>query len=185
VQLKPILDTLERMRCGGIILGSSQHVVEWNATAKRILENELGKPQQRETAGLALIDIVGKSERSLHPDVDAWLVIPRGERRSLVLHAIHTPEQRPSDPHSLVILIDFDETPLPNPAALQRLFRLSPAEARLALCIFRGETPTEIAASSGVKLATVRTQLASIFYKTRTKRQSQLVALLARVAILP
>jgi DNA-binding CsgD family transcriptional regulator len=55
----------------------------------------------------------------------------------------------------------------------------------LAVQITRGDTPADIARETGVSIATVRSQLASVFAKTQTGRQAELVALLARVAILP
>jgi DNA-binding CsgD family transcriptional regulator len=168
-----------------MVLGSARQVLAWNDSARRILENQLGSRQEHETAGSALTNLLSSADIRLDPDADGWLIIKREDRRSLVIHTIPTPEWSASDQRVLVILIDLNETPTPSPAALQRIFKLSPAEVKLALCIFRGETPTEIAANNGVKLATVRSQLASIFNKTQTKRQSQLVALLARVAILP
>lgn len=65
---------------------------------------------------------------------------------------------------------------------LQRYFALTPAEARLAQIIAVGSGPEEAAKTFGVKLSTVRSQLAAVFYKTRTKRQGQLVALLSLLA---
>jgi AraC-like DNA-binding protein len=45
---------------------------------------------------------------------------------------------------------------------------LTQAEARVALAITRGESLDEIARARGVTVATVRTQLKSVFSKTRT-----------------
>ena len=71
---------------------------------------------------------------------------------------------------------------VPSEAVLQRLFDLTAAEARLACSISRGETLEEAAAALGVKVSTVRSQLAKLMIKTGTRRQGQLVALLVRVA---
>ena len=73
---------------------------------------------------------------------------------------------------------------VPSEAVLQRLFDLTAAEARLACSISRGETLEEAAAALGVKVSTVRSQLAKLMIKTGTRRQGQLVALLVRVAYL-
>jgi DNA-binding CsgD family transcriptional regulator len=90
-----------------------------------------------------------------------------------------------ADAHTALILVDLDGSPLPSPAALQTMFGLTAAEAQLALAIARGETPAGVARTRGVALATVRSQLASVLGKTQTRRQAELVALLARVSILP
>ena len=61
-------------------------------------------------------------------------------------------------------------------AAVAR-FRLTPAEARVLGCVQRGLTPAEAAAEIGVRLSTVRAQLSSLFQKTGTRRQAELMRL--------
>ena len=73
---------------------------------------------------------------------------------------------------------------LPHPRILGVLFGLSRAEARLALRLLAGQTPQECAREAGVGVATVRSQLHSMFAKTGARRQAELVALLARVPVL-
>lgn len=65
-------------------------------------------------------------------------------------------------------------------AALRRRFRLTPAEARLAMEIAGGTDLTTAANRLGVARETVRSQLRAVFAKTDTHRQAELVALLAR-----
>jgi DNA-binding CsgD family transcriptional regulator/PAS domain-containing protein len=65
-----------------------------------------------------------------------------------------------------------------NPSKLQDLFGLSPAEIRVALAIFNGQTPKEAAASLGVSFFTIRGHLARVFEKTNTNRQAQLVRMM-------
>ena len=77
------------------------------------------------------------------------------------------------------------ETPaVPSEELLAALFGLSRAEARLALGMLAGRSATECARLAGVGLATIRTQLHSIFTKTGVRRQAQLVALLSKVPVL-
>jgi DNA-binding CsgD family transcriptional regulator len=59
-----------------------------------------------------------------------------------------------------------------------RAFRLTPAEARLAVHLASGASLTEAADAFGVTHNTVRAQLRAIFDKTETHRQSELVRLL-------
>jgi DNA-binding CsgD family transcriptional regulator len=70
---------------------------------------------------------------------------------------------------------------LPSEELLGALFGLSRAEARLALGLLTGRSTAECARLAGVGVATVRSQLHSIFVKTGVRRQAQLVALLSRV----
>jgi DNA-binding CsgD family transcriptional regulator len=82
----------------------------------------------------------------------------------------------------LIAAVSFHDSPLPCEVLLARLFALTPAEARLARCLSKGDTLKEAAMALKIKLSTVRSQLSSLFAKTGTRRQSQLVALLVRVA---
>ncbi len=61
------------------------------------------------------------------------------------------------------------------------LFDLTRAEARVAQEITIGRSVEEVAASMGTTVATVRTQLKSVYRKTGVNRQSQLVALLSGI----
>lgn len=57
-------------------------------------------------------------------------------------------------------------------------FRLTPAEAKVALLLLEGYLPKEIAQKHKINLDTVRKQLQSIYKKTSTNRQADLVKLL-------
>ena len=61
---------------------------------------------------------------------------------------------------------------------LEQLFDLSPAEARLARLLADGMSTEEAALQLGVSRNTVRSQLQSVFAKTGTNRQGDLVRLL-------
>jgi DNA-binding CsgD family transcriptional regulator len=63
-------------------------------------------------------------------------------------------------------------------ASLRSRFCLSPAEAQIALGIAKGETLAEIAKARSVSVSTARGQLKSVFAKTGTHRQAELVRLL-------
>jgi DNA-binding CsgD family transcriptional regulator len=58
---------------------------------------------------------------------------------------------------------------------LQRHFSLTPAEARLAVHLVAGETLRSAAVNLGISYETARTCLKSIFNKTGTCRQAELV----------
>jgi DNA-binding CsgD family transcriptional regulator len=63
--------------------------------------------------------------------------------------------------------------------AIKAAFGLSTAEARLASALVAGRTLAEYADRTGHSLTTVRNQLAAVFDKTATHRQSELVLLIA------
>ena len=58
---------------------------------------------------------------------------------------------------------------------LRRHFGLTPAEARLALHLVAGETLRSAEAKLSITYETARTHLKSIFSKTGTRRQAELV----------
>ena len=71
---------------------------------------------------------------------------------------------------------------LPDEIVLGSRFRLTPAEARIAIGIARGAPLSDIADLHGITVQTARTQLKSVFSKTHTNRQAQLAVLLMEVA---
>jgi DNA-binding CsgD family transcriptional regulator len=71
----------------------------------------------------------------------------------------------------------------PSEKDLAEFFGLSPAEARLAAALLTGKTLARIAADSGIRITTVRTQLGSILRKVGAERQSDLIRILSGTGI--
>ena len=86
---------------------------------------------------------------------------------------------------ALVVVPKYDSAEENFANALRQLFRLSPGEVAIAGALVNGTDAEHIAEFRGAKVTTVRTQIAAIMLKTRTRRQGELVALLSRVAGLP
>ena len=61
---------------------------------------------------------------------------------------------------------------------LQMLYAMTPAEARLAKGLCRGLTMNELSERHGATTNTLRSQLKSVFQKTNTTRQAELVRLI-------
>jgi DNA-binding CsgD family transcriptional regulator len=80
-----------------------------------------------------------------------------------------------------MILSDLERRCAPDMRLLSRAFGLSPAETRLAALIATGFSIERAVEELGIARETVRNQLKAIFAKTDTHRQSELVALLARL----
>jgi DNA-binding CsgD family transcriptional regulator len=83
---------------------------------------------------------------------------------------------------ALIVVVD-PERHFPSEKSLAELFGLSPAEARLAAALLTGKTLAEIATTSGIRITTVRTQLASILRKVGAERQADLVRILSSAGI--
>jgi DNA-binding CsgD family transcriptional regulator len=66
---------------------------------------------------------------------------------------------------------------------LNGLFDLSPAEARAANGLLEGKTIDDLAAEFGLSRETIRSQVKAVLAKTGTKRQPELVSLLATIRL--
>lgn len=71
----------------------------------------------------------------------------------------------------------------PSPLLLQRLFGLSPAEARVACGIVEGQTLAAMADAFGVSRETVRSQLKRVLAKSGADRQVELAVLLGGLQV--
>ena len=83
--------------------------------------------------------------------------------------------------------VTITEPVKPSPAlmrAITMLYELTPAEARVARHLLNGCTLEEIAASTGVTLNTVRTQLGSVLRKTGARRQAELLRIFFSISCL-
>lgn len=78
---------------------------------------------------------------------------------------------------AVLFVHDPSDMPGAKPDLLKRLFSLSTAEAELVVALCKGQTVDEAARTRRTSVHTVRTQLKSIFGKTGTRRQTDLVAL--------
>lgn len=96
-------------------------------------------------------------------------------RNTASLFALMGPEP------ALVVLVSRIErdTPL-NADLVAAIFELTPAEGKLAAALANGASLTEYALETGVSRNTVRAQLTSVFEKTATNRQAELVAAIWR-----
>lgn len=111
------------------------------------------------------------------------LGIRLGSGRTLHVDALPLPRDV-SPPRRIVALLFLRETCGASGSmaeTLRQRFGLTPAETRLALALAEGMGLREAAERNGVRLSTARVQLKSIFWKTETHRQAELVALLARL----
>ena len=181
----PLLDTLERMRCGGVLLDVFGAAIRINPTAARLLRDGAEPAAELDWTRSAVKSLLGKAGTRFKLDDENWVVVSRENRRPLAIHAVPLRHGVLEGVHTALILIDLEDVPVPRSRVLQQVFGLTPAEAGLAISIVRGETPADIAQLRKVSMATVRSQLASVFSKTNTKGQVELVTLLARVALLP
>ncbi|QPC91660.1 helix-turn-helix transcriptional regulator [Mesorhizobium sp. INR15] len=180
--LESITGMLDRIGCGYLILSREKKVIEWNAAAQSTLERQ---GEAADTAGelsAALRRLVANVPAHFLPGSLSWVVISGRSDRPAVLKEM---DFTAPDGTCIVALLDRENRSSANPQTLQRMFGLTSAETHLALRLAQGDAPLEIARSWRLSRTTIRSQLASLFAKTETKRQAELVALLWRVSVLP
>lgn len=88
----------------------------------------------------------------------------------------------PRDALVAVFIQDPEEQLNIDQGELIRLFGLTSAEARITARLVHGEDAAHIAATAGVSIHTVRTQIKVVLSKTGVNRQTELVSLILRSA---
>jgi DNA-binding CsgD family transcriptional regulator len=86
---------------------------------------------------------------------------------------------------AILLLTPIGADRAPDVVLIRALYDLTPGEARVARSLTQSQTMDEIAAASGVTVATVRTQVKAVLDKTGSRRQAEVTALLAGLPKLP
>jgi DNA-binding CsgD family transcriptional regulator len=160
-------------------LGSTIHITKGQVTAR----NRIGKERLQH-----LIASISSSGRGKSVAQARAVVLPRPSRAPIVAYVASAPsEARNRIPELGAIIVFLDPTSAREPAEflLQQAFDLTPAEIRLALGLAKHHDLRVVAQLHNVTVGTLRVQLKSIFAKTNTKRQGQLLTLLARLSLCP
>lgn len=186
----PLLRVFDRMGCGGIILSTTGHILAINTSARLILQdlfdlNEAAVAALNGSGREIIKRLLNRGRARVYLDSENWILVERAGQRPLIMNCVPVPVLSEDGPHSVLLLIDLDATPLPSTSCLEQVFCLTPAEARVTLLLVGGKTLDEIAQKLHVSVATVRSQLKAVFDKTRTHRQAELVMLVSRLAALP
>ena len=181
-----VLFLLDHIGCGYLALDDAKRVVEANATAYSILKvstrDRLNTSACFEELSKAFKHLISLSPARRTLDALTCVIVSSKQCAPLILsHA----DRNVPEGKNVVMLIDLDSCLYPNPLVLQRMFGLTPAETRLALQLAQGDIVADIARKGCLSRTTIRSQLASVFAKTQTTRQAELVKLLTRVAVLP
>lgn len=83
---------------------------------------------------------------------------------------------------AMMMVTDLAETPRPVVAVLRATFGLTPKEAELAVRLAAGDTVEQAAEALSISAAHARQRLKILFDKTDTRRQSELIMVLSRLA---
>ena len=179
-------DLLHRLAHAVILVDKRGRVVRMNRRASEIVEQGDGLLIQhgvlrgvRPTDTAALHRLIGEAVRS---GSGIGLRLERPSRR-WPLTALVAPLHRKgaaSNGHAAaaVFVSDPEHAPAIDAGMLREWFGLTPAEARLAVVLAQGHSLAEALERLGVGVNTARSQLKTIFGKTGTNRQAELVRLL-------
>jgi DNA-binding CsgD family transcriptional regulator len=186
-----VLDLLEGLGCGGIFLDKRGRVTHTNQRARRYLGAQFNINRRGGNAANSKHDEVQDGLRAalgvsarIAPIFGEYIVVPRAAARPLLLRNLLVPKNSESadDTLTAVVVLDMEDCPQPDEELLREVFLLTPAEARLARKMSCGEDLGSIADDLGVTRGTLRVQLKSLFWKTATRRQGELIALLAHLS---
>ena len=189
------VDALDCLSSGVILLDGQGRTIFLNRAAERLLRHRDGlavehgcltaaSPQERDALRLLVAQAAQTAAgESLRPG--GALAISRPSMRRPYSVLVTPLGRRHTSPHGpeaavAVFVADPEERCYNEIGALVRLFRLTPAEARLAAGIATGAPLAEVADALGIGRETARTQLRSVFSKTGTTRQAELVRIITR-----
>lgn len=185
---------LDQLKAGIFLVDDQKRLQHMNAAATRMLRAglpfsatasgrlHLGTPAEDGAFQRAITDAIATSQ-SRGRGAGADLRAARDGRAdlSIVVAPIGTrSDALAAHRAAALILVRDPEDSMPSLAkTLAALYALTPAEARLLEAIGRGDAVGEYADANRVSVNTVRSQIKSIQAKTDTRRQSELVRLVA------
>lgn len=191
-------EALARLGIGVFLLDALGRIVFANAAAERQLGSGLEQIGDRLVADGArraefqqAVDAVTSLASQNLESTIAPFVLPRpGAERPLIVHLL--PLGTGVDPavqqflvrvRAVVLVVGLDAPASADPALVRDALGLTLGEARVAALIGTGLPTREVSARLGITEETVRTVLKRVFGKTHVSRQSELAALLHRVAM--
>jgi DNA-binding CsgD family transcriptional regulator len=191
IALSSAANALNLVRYPAISINRFGFVLDLNEAAAKLFDDELRVKNRRmfisdrQARGL-LEELLNAFQ--IASDVDAFpsepIVVRRRGKASVLMRLlpIHGAARSPFlDARALLMFSSMEAKSSLSPSLLRKAFNLTPAEGRLAVLIALGNSPEQIAEQLGIARETARNQLRSVFAKTGTHRQGELVALLARL----
>jgi DNA-binding CsgD family transcriptional regulator/PAS domain-containing protein len=185
---------LDATQAGAVLVRGDMQIVHANAAADTMLRG--GDPIRSADGRLQLAEALAPGH--LEASVEAasagaatlgrrGIGIPaRGADGSPLVAHVMPLEARSGakiDADAVVFVADTGGAePLPS-ESLERLFGLTPAEARIFELIGAGQAPASVAATLGIAPSTVKTHLLRVFAKTGAKRQVDLVKLATNLSL--
>jgi DNA-binding CsgD family transcriptional regulator len=185
-------NSLNQLQSGLVLLNRAGKVVFANNTARSIFAEGDGIFLSRSTLKATSIvetsklrDTIAKAAETANSKaLIGGGAMPICRSRKKPLHVLVSPFSLERELISggatvAVFISDPERQPAPPEETLRTFFGLTSAEAKLALTMLEGNSLSEAAELKRVSRETVKSQINSIFRKTGTKRQGELIRLLS------
>src|SRR5262249_41210507 len=188
-ELEVTREILAGLAVGMIITTADQKVLYANQTAERVLRHGRGITMRQgrlvardaQTA-VQLQRHISEAARTrggncLKARAAIRIDLPTGSVLSVLVAPLRARGAGcgPELPSAMVIFRDPDEADENWENALARVYRLTPAEARVLAAIVGGSTLSDYADVAGISINTAKTHLRNIFRKTGHSRQGDLI----------
>lgn len=190
-----LIETLDRLREGVIIVDGAGRAIFLNRVAETILADRRGLCLEKGRLAGATPSQTAALDSSLRSAIDAangrgfasgGTVILRGPDGAAPLRVTVSPLRGPlaglGAPSAVLFIHDgaLDRAPMD---ALRRRYHLTAAEARVLAALIQGKAAKTIAGEHGVSVNTVRVQIQRLFAKTGLHRQADLIRLAAGMGL--
>lgn len=186
-----IANALELIQIAAIAVGRFGAVIGMNGQAEAALGPDLAIRNNRLTLHdrQANADLTRLIDQLRHTSdlltlPSSPIVMRRIDKRPIVIQMQPVPPAARSPflgARAILLIRDLEGNATFDQNILVTTFELTPAQARLAAILARGDSVEEAAQATGISIATARNHLKAIFQKTGTHRQAELVALLHKV----
>jgi DNA-binding CsgD family transcriptional regulator len=178
------LDHVGALPLGFVALDETGKVLRLNEKARSLLHSSGAISVKHDR-----LSFVKPSDRALFDkhfhtaiadSVHCAMPVTRDQGPTLCLVVADASQFRADDPALAVVVFISDPMSRFSPSArrLRKFFEFTPAEGRLAVLLVRGATLNEAAVIMCTTVHTARAHLKSIFRKTSTNRQSELIYIL-------
>jgi len=185
------LNAFEVSGTAALLFDRSGHIRKLNQPAEDLLTGDVSISHQR------LVCVDGRASKAFDAALNravlnqlevpiAPVLLPRRGRRPLFVQFVRLSSLADNafvGGQVIAIVTDTDARRSPPETILSETFQLTPSEARLASKLASGDDLDSIAAGFGLSKETLRNQLKAIFAKTGTRRQGELIAMLAGLPV--
>jgi DNA-binding CsgD family transcriptional regulator len=191
-QARGSVDALELVGRAALVLDAYKRCVAMNALAEEATRTDLAMTGGRLYAShpasdTRLQDLIGRAASGVNLGATTLepIFVARREGRPYMVEAF--PATKPMRDvfrsiAALIVITDLNARPRPKDSLVREALGLTGAEARLASKLAAGEELRRASDALGISYNTARSYLRSIFDKAQVSRQSELTAILARIA---